>query len=115
MNLEKDISPTGLYNYLPKARTTRRLKPTRRTRKSRKPRKPRTARSKMRGGNPLEVLKAKVAELLNTQDESEPAGPALVADANRIGMTVQDGVSIGNLYNALKKKGLPPDQEVLLR
>jgi hypothetical protein len=35
MNLEKDVSPTGLYNYLPKAQTTRRRRP-----KPGKPRKP---------------------------------------------------------------------------
>jgi hypothetical protein len=35
MNLEKDVSPTGLYNYLPKAQTTRRRRP-----KPRKPGKP---------------------------------------------------------------------------
>lgn len=27
MNLEKDVSPTGLYNYLPKPRSTRRIGP----------------------------------------------------------------------------------------
>jgi hypothetical protein len=92
MNLEKDVSPTGLYNYLPKVRTIRR----------RKPRKPRTTRSKMRGGNPLEALKTKVTEALNNaENDSEPAGPALVAEARRV--MVEDGVTLGNLYSALKK------------
>ena len=48
MNLEKDINPTGLYNYLPKIdeprKTRRRRKSTRRIRKTR------TFRSKVKYG-----------------------------------------------------------------
>ena len=51
MNLEKDVSPTGLYNYLPKAQTTRRRRPKpRKPGKPGKPRKPRTFRLRRKYG-----------------------------------------------------------------
>jgi hypothetical protein len=54
MNLEKDVSPTGLYNYLPKVELPRKKKSRRRTAtrrtRSRVLRKARTFRSKMKYG-----------------------------------------------------------------
>jgi hypothetical protein len=50
MNLEKDSSPTGLYNYLPKMKKTRRRRTSRTSRKSRKSRIPRTFRAAIKYG-----------------------------------------------------------------
>ena len=96
MNLEKDVSPTGLYNYLPKARTTRRLKPTRRTRK------PRTARSKRRGGDrrdDLEALKSDVSRAMNEDPTQGLIDRAMKLDVK---LPEEGVVNLDTLYIALK-------------
>jgi hypothetical protein len=70
----------------------------------------------MRGGNPFKALTEKVALLLNTQDESEPASGALVKEAKGLnlkfnGEDVEYGVTLGNLYIALQQAGLSPPQK----
>ena len=106
MNLEKDVSPTGLYNYLPKVRTIRRRKPSRRTRKSRKSRKSRTARSKRRGGDrrdDLEALKSDVSLAMN-EDSDDDTTRDLIARAMKLEVELpKEGVvNLDTLYSALK-------------
>jgi hypothetical protein len=46
MNLEKDMSPTGLYNYLPKVKSRRKRRTTKRSSKGTRRRAPFKARTK---------------------------------------------------------------------
>ena len=46
MNLEKDLSPTGLYNYLPKVKSRRKRRTTKRSHKGTRRRAPFKVRTK---------------------------------------------------------------------
>jgi hypothetical protein len=117
MNLEKDVSPTGLYNYLPKLsdprKTRRRRKSTRRTRSRRVLRKSRTFRSKRRGGATKDELQAFLEKVDQKQLEvGQTSGedPALVSvpsdlltEAKRLDVVIQGTKNLGNLRNAIER------------
>ena len=119
MNLEKDVSPTGLYNYLPKVEVPRKKKSrrrtvTRRTRGSRRAlRKARTFRSKRKGGATKDQLQAFLEKVDNKQlkvGEKSSMDPALVdvpadllAEANSLGVVIEGTKNLGNLRNAIER------------
>ena len=109
MNLEKDVSPTGLYNYLPKVEVPRKKKSRRRTvtrrrRVLRKSRKARTFRSKRKGGEATQEQKIKAVLSTIEEDTHDINKNGFSADMelappSLVDMAVEAGVANKHLPN----------------